>query len=267
MSSRTSSSSRNAAGSSAASMGAWGHARSSASRPPLPPASAYRSLAGSRQRPAAAGGSLGPRSTLPAPRPTTGSSLPDSNRGRWVQSKINASLQAASEAHSVKPAKGLRHTMASGWNEPGCVVAAVAMAANVSYTQARGVAVKVAGFDGTDGLTYHRAQRMLADFSVPASWHRQSGDWQSLPNRALIAVQGANGEPHAVIFVRDNEKEILYDWKYSQPVLRQDTDYELMKNDEYLDLTSRPPDQRTGIWSKITTLMGRAEHKDGQGRP
>ncbi len=136
--------------------------------------------------------------------------------------------------------KELRHTQATGWrHEPGCVVAAMAMAANVSYTQARGRAANIAGYDGHGGMNFSDAKRVLSDMGVAASWHRQSGDWNSLPNRAIIAVMPRHvNVAHAVVFERDESgNEYLWDWAYDSRVPRSNTDYDLIIGDEYLHLT------------------------------
>ncbi len=168
-------------------------------------------------------------------RPTSGST----SSGSWVERPRNStSAPDAPPPHSQKAPKELRHTTGPGWNEPGCVVAAIAMAADVTYTQARGRAASIAGFTGSSGMTYSAARRVLSDMGVSASWHRQGGDWSSLPDRAIIAVKGSTGVAHAVVFDRDsNGSEYLYDWKYPGPVPRGATNYRLMDGDEYLDLT------------------------------
>lgn len=127
----------------------------------------------------------------------------------------------------------------AGWREPGCVVAAIATVADVSYTRARSRAASIAGFDGTSGMKFKDAERVLSDLGVSASWHKQGGNWSSLPDKAIIAVKGPTGVAHAVVHERDSYGvTYLYDRKNPYgPMPRKATDYNLMQDDAYLDLT------------------------------
>ncbi len=125
-----------------------------------------------------------------------------------------------------------------GRGEKGCAVAAIAMAAEVSYTYARGRAAAIAGFDGTKGLTMDQARSVLSAMGISKPAYTQSGDWSSLPSRAIIGVNGPTGVNHAVVFVRDSSgNEYLYDSNHYMPMLRQHMNYKLRPGGTYVDLT------------------------------
>ncbi|QTF09561.1 hypothetical protein HC231_17795 [Brenneria izadpanahii] len=129
----------------------------------------------------------------------------------------------------------LRFDRGEGWNEPGCVVACIAMVAGVPYKEARDQAESVADFDGERGLTFTEAQDILESMGVEASRHDQDVDWSDLPDLAIVSVQGEVSEAHSVVFERNGNNEYIYDWKNYAPVPRS-SNYELLSDDYYLEI-------------------------------
>jgi hypothetical protein len=128
----------------------------------------------------------------------------------------------------------VRFTPGTSWSEPGCVVASVATIAKVGYPEARKVAERIVGFDGSNGLDFTEGGELLDHYNISSTRHAQGSDWSDLPNLAIVSVR-LEDCLHAVVFHRMNGKEIV--WDYGRK--RDPSEFQLADGDEYLEIHGR----------------------------
>ncbi|WP_175413695.1 cysteine peptidase family C39 domain-containing protein [Brenneria rubrifaciens] len=165
--------------------------------------------------------------SLPVPPPWLGGIPPSASLSQF----------SAGYGASTTPLEGatLRFERGEGWNESGCAVACIAMVAGVSYETAREKAKSIGNYDHTEGLTFKKAKKILKSMNIESSVYTQSGKWSDLPDLAFVSVLGSNSNSHAVVFERNGDKEIIYDWKNRGPVYRT-SDYKLREGRTYLEI-------------------------------
>jgi hypothetical protein len=101
------------------------------------------------------------------------------------------------------------------------------MAARVSYAKAREAAIETKGFTpGDGGMAISDAQAALKYLGISSTVRSQSGGWSSLPDCAIISVEGDISDHestpnlrynHAVLFRRKNGREYIYDCNEYRP--------------------------------------------------
>ena len=129
-----------------------------------------------------------------------------------------------------------------GWGEGnGCVVTCIAAVANISFGEARRAAIDAVNFEpGGDGLDFKEAQTILENFGIESRRYRYKNgiDWSDLPDIAFVTVYGPGGGAHAVVFVRSNNGEFIFDMNKDGPVSC--NNYKLDPDDAYLEILNRP---------------------------
>jgi hypothetical protein len=121
-----------------------------------------------------------------------------------------------SESESTAGASSIRIVKSPDTN--GCTITSIAMVAKVSYSEARQAAINDADFvPGGRGLEFSKAQTVLKNsFGVESTLHNQPNNWSEIPDFAIVTVS-LLGMPHAVVFVRSNGRELIYDSNKSGP--------------------------------------------------
>lgn len=122
----------------------------------------------------------------------------------------------------------------------GCGIAACAALAGVSYPEAKAAANRLGIYARDQALWSDTGyvRRLLAEFGIRAADAEQPfEDWQTLPDRALLAIKWRleNGRPfwHWVVFVREGSECYVLDSKKAlkNPVR---TDFGRMKPKWYI---------------------------------
>jgi hypothetical protein len=132
---------------------------------------------------------------------------------RPIQNFGQAGPSFPDAAGSVAFTRGLEYK-GTGLRKRGCTIAAIAMATKNRFGTVCDVAVRIANYDGSDGVQFDDGKRILEELGVSASVHRQNGTWSQFPDRSIITVVGPTGGPHAVYFRRKPDgSEVIYDWK------------------------------------------------------
>ena len=140
----------------------------------------------------------------------------------------------------------------------GCGIAAVAAVAGVSYARAKRVAASL-GIHTADSKLWSDTKyvrRLLIRFGArPASSIRAFRSWDSLPDRALLAIkwrqEGGSAYWHWVVFTRENRRAYVLDSKKSLKV-QQRTDFGRMKPKWFLPLRTPQVEERlTGMPASV----------------
>jgi hypothetical protein len=156
---------------------------------------------------------------------------------------VNQPLYPANAAYAGAHSAGssiVRFAPGTAWPESGCVVTSVATVAKISYEEAREVAQKVAGFDGSAGMTFTKAKKVLGELGFLSTRIEQGNDWSKFPNLAIVTVHGKRGALHAVVFSRENGQERVIDNGH----VGKPSDYQLVNGDEYLAVHGRNSHRR-----------------------
>ena len=109
------------------------------------------------------------------------------------------------------------------------------MVAKVDYAVARQAAIDVTGYKPREeGMSFSDAKTVLEEsFGVKSARYDQPTDWSELPDLAIVTV-AVDGDPHAVVFARENGRELIYDSHNYGPVSRDG--YRLDSDCEYLEI-------------------------------
>ena len=122
-----------------------------------------------------------------------------------------------------------------GWSEQGCTVTCIAMVANIPYAKARQAAIDTINWvPGESGIDFEEAQRVLKELGIKSRRYDQVDDWSELPDLAIASVKGSEGGLHAVVFVRSENGEFIFDCDNDGPVSCDR--YELVPGRKYLEI-------------------------------
>ena len=102
------------------------------------------------------------------------------------------------------------------------------------YSTVRDVAADECGYDGSEGVSFIEAQRILERLGTSSSLI-EAKTWSELPDLAIVSVIGKKAPYHAVVFERNEHGEFIYDWHNYGPVQRRSSDYHFAK-DEHLEI-------------------------------
>jgi hypothetical protein len=145
--------------------------------------------------------------------------------------------RAFSEAHTRTV--GTRTVnLVNNWqvSEKNCTLNCIMMITGASYFTVRKLASKLAGFDGSEGLGFKDASRVLDRLGVENRLHSNTGDLdvkrKSFPDLAMVVVD-CGGKPHAVVCIYDGEFTI-FDAHHPWP--RKPSDYEFLSDYSYLEI-------------------------------
>ena len=121
-----------------------------------------------------------------------------------------------------------------GYNEAGCVISTIATVTGKPYSRVRHLAADECGYDGSEGISFIEAQRILERLGTSSSLI-EAKTWSELPDLAIVMV-GQNHPYHAVVFERNEHGEFIYDWHKHGPVQRQSGDYDLVEEHDHLEI-------------------------------
>jgi len=109
------------------------------------------------------------------------------------------------------------------------------MVANIPYAKARQAAIDTINWvPGESGIDFEEAQRVLKELGIKSRRYDQVDDWSELPDLAIASVKGSEGGLHAVVFVRSENGEFIFDCDNDGPVSCDR--YELVPGRKYLEI-------------------------------